>query len=129
MGKVIGILSLKGGVGKTSIVVSLGGALASLGKKVLLVDANFSSPNLGLHLNILNPETTIHHVMANDSNISEAIHENDVFDVIPASSYFKRQISPLRLKYKLSQLKRKYDIILIDSSPALNEETLAAMIA
>ena len=33
MGKVIGILSLKGGVGKTSAVLSLGSAIADLGKK------------------------------------------------------------------------------------------------
>ncbi|MBU1129563.1 MAG: AAA family ATPase, partial [Nanoarchaeota archaeon] len=34
MGKTIGVLSLKGGVGKTSSVVALGSALATLGKKV-----------------------------------------------------------------------------------------------
>jgi len=62
MGKAIGVISLKGGVGKTSIVVALGAALSELGKKVLLVDGNLSSPNLGLHLNIINPEKTIHDI-------------------------------------------------------------------
>ena len=37
MGKTIGIVSLKGGVGKTSTVVSLGAAIANLNKKVLLI--------------------------------------------------------------------------------------------
>ena len=59
MGKTIGIVSLKGGVGKTTVVAALGGALSRLGKKTLVVDGNLSSPNLGLHLNIVNPERTL----------------------------------------------------------------------
>ena len=55
MGKTIGIVSLKGGVGKTTTVVSLGAALAEIGKKVLLIDGNLYSPTLGLHLNIIDP--------------------------------------------------------------------------
>ena len=55
MGKVIGIMSLKGGVGKTSVVGALGVAIARLGKKVLLVDANFNAPNLGVHFNLISP--------------------------------------------------------------------------
>src|SRR3989344_2635758 len=71
MGKTIGILSLKGGVGKTSSVVALGAAIAGFGKRVLLVDGNFSSPCLGLHLNIIDPEVSIHHVF----NILKAVSE------------------------------------------------------
>ena len=60
--KVIGIISLKGGVGKTSSVANLGAALTEFGKKVLVVDANFSAPNLGLHLGLTNPEIKLHDV-------------------------------------------------------------------
>jgi MinD-like ATPase involved in chromosome partitioning or flagellar assembly len=46
-GKIIGIISIKGGVGKTTAVSNLGAVLANeFGKKVLLVDANFTAPNL-----------------------------------------------------------------------------------
>jgi MinD-like ATPase involved in chromosome partitioning or flagellar assembly len=129
MGKVIGVLSLKGGVGKTSSVVSLGAALSSLGKKVLLVDANFSSPNLGIHLNIIDPEQTLHHVIGDDLGVHSAIHELDDFHVLPSSVFPHKVIDPLELKRKLKDVKRSYDFILIDSSPALNRETLAAMTA
>ncbi|PJE81071.1 hypothetical protein COU58_04320 [Candidatus Pacearchaeota archaeon CG10_big_fil_rev_8_21_14_0_10_32_42] len=128
MGKVIGILSLKGGVGKTSSVISLGAALASFGKKVLLVDANFSAPNLGIHLNIIEPEKTIHHVLNNEIDVHDAIYEYEGFEIIPASIYPKKQFDPLKLKDHIRKLKHKYDFILIDSSPALNNETLATMI-
>ncbi len=129
MGKTIGVISLKGGVGKTSVVSALGSALSSFGKKVLLVDGNLSAPNLGLHLNVINPEVTLHHVLAREAKPSQAIHEFDLFDLIPASIYSRLAISPLKLKDRISYLKKKYDIILLDSSPSLNEETLGVMLA
>lgn len=129
MGKIIGVLSLKGGVGKTSTVVALGGALASLGKKVLLIDANLSAPNLGIHLNLIDPEHTIQEVLQGKKHAKDAIHELGEIDVIPASVFNRTKINPLKLKDKIKLLKRKYDVILIDSSPALNEETLAVMLA
>ena len=44
-------------------------------------------------------------------------------------AYVSRKVSPFKLKQKISYLKDYYDMILIDSSPNLNEEMLATMIA
>lgn len=129
MGKVVGVISLKGGVGKTSSVVSLGAALSSFGKKVLVIDGNFSAPNLGLHLDIIDPEKTIHHALTDEHNINDTIISTDWFDVIPASVFYNSEYDPLRLKSKLRGLKNKYDIILIDSSPSLDRDTAAVMAA
>ena len=76
MGKTIGIVSLKGGVGKTSVVSALGGAIADFGQKVLLIDGNFSAPNLGLHLNIIDPKITLNHVLDRTANLNDAIYES-----------------------------------------------------
>jgi len=130
MGKSIGIISLKGGVGKTSVVASLGSALSEVGKKVLLIDGNLSSPNLGLHFNIIDPEKTLHHVLNRTANTREAIYEyEEGFHIMPASIFEKTKVNPFKLKDKIKSLKRSYDVILIDSSPSLNEETLAVMLA
>ena len=129
MGKTIGILSLKGGVGKTSSVIALGDAMSKFGKKVLLVDGNFSAPNLGLHLNLIEPEVTIHDVLSGRANPKDSVHNLDNFDLIPASIYSRKKISPLKLKDKIKTLKRKYDVILLDSSPSLDEETMGVMLA
>tara|TARA_Y100000310_G_scaffold65418_1_gene60927 strand:+ start:752 stop:1543 length:792 start_codon:yes stop_codon:yes gene_type:complete len=129
MGKSIGILSIKGGVGKTSSVIALGDAISGFGKKVLLVDGNFSAPNLGIYLKIIDPEKTLHDVLDRSANFKEAIHKFDNFDVLPSAIFNKKEINLFGLRNKIKTLKNKYDIILIDSSPALNEETLAAMIA
>jgi len=130
MSKTIAIVALKGGVGKTSSVLALGSALAELGQSVLLVDANFSAPNLGQHLNIIEPEFTLHEVLNRSANISDAVYEfDDKFHILPASMFSRLKINPLNLKDKLSYWKKRYDYVIIDSSPALNDETLAAMLA
>lgn len=129
MAKVVGVISLKGGVGKTSVVASLGDSLADLGMKVLLVDGNFSAPNLGLHLNLVDPKTTLNNVMARNSRPSDAVYELEKFDLMPASLSSNLNFSPLKLKDRIGYLKKRYDIILIDSSPSLNDETLGVMLA
>jgi len=129
MTKVIGVLSLKGGVGKTSVVSSLGDALSTAGKKVLLVDANYSAPNLGIHWNIINPEITLHHVLSRKANIKDAIHKVNNIDIIPSSIFTNMQINPFVLKDKISQVKKKYDFILLDSAPAVNDEVMSVILA
>ena len=129
-GKIIGIISLKGGVGKTSSVANLGAVLASeFGKKVLIIDANFSTPNLGLHFGLVEPGATIHDILLDKVDVNEAIYEHESgFHFIPGA-YISRKVKPFKLKQKIDYLKDYYDMILIDSSPNLNEEVLATMIA
>jgi septum site-determining protein MinD len=116
-------------VGKTSVVASLGEAISGLGKKVLLIDGNLSAPNLGMHLKIINPERTLHDILDNKIQVKDAIYNYGNLDIIPASTFGNDRINPLKLKEKIKPLKKDYDIIIIDSSPALNEETFGVMIA
>jgi septum site-determining protein MinD len=129
MGKVIGVVSLKGGVGKTSSVVALGHAFSSLGKKVLLVDGNLSAPNLGMHLNVFPPKKSLQDVLMRKVNVSEAIENLDNFDLISSEMYHNFELELFSLKNRLSLLKNKYDFIIVDSSPKLDEETLAVILA
>jgi septum site-determining protein MinD len=129
MGKSFGIISLKGGVGKTSVTSALGAAIADFDKRVLLIDGNFSTPHLGLHFNIIEPKVTLHDVLMREANINEAIHRVENLDVIPSSVYPKEKINPFQLRDRVKFIKRSYDVVLIDSSPSLNEEILSVMIA
>ena len=101
--------------------------MSDFGKKVLLVDGNLSAPNLGMHLNVIDPEKTLHHVLRGEANPKDAIHKLENFDIIPSSLYYKSQVNPLKLKDKLKGLKRRYDVIIIDSPPSMNEETMGVM--
>ncbi len=130
MGKVIGIISIKGGVGKTTLAASLATDLAkNYGQKVLLVDANYSAPNLGLHMGIVKPDKTIHDVLAGRSRVWGAIHKRHGVDIIPGSYVYNHEYFPLKLKDRLSKIKDEYDFIVLDSSPSLNEEVLSTMLA
>jgi len=130
MTRFIAVISGKGGVGKTTTALNLGAAIAKgFNKKVLLVDANFSAPNLGLHLGLVDPEVTLHHVLLKRADIADAVYEYEPnLHIIPGSLLGKK-VSPYLLKEKLKSIKNNYDIILLDSSPALNDEMLATMIA
>ena len=126
--KIFSIIALKGGVGKTTVVANLGAALADeYDKKVLIVDANFSTPHLGLHVGLIEPEHHLHRVLSDESSINEAVYEHPIgFHIIPG------KLAPTivdcdLLKEKLEPLRDSYDVILIDSSPSLNHEMLAAM--
>lgn len=129
MGKSIGVISLKGGVGKTSAVVSLGSAIAGFDKKVLLVDGNLSAPSLGLHFNLVDPENTLHDVLERKIHARDAVYPAHNINILPSSIFSNKQINPLKLKDMLASLKKKYDYIIYDSSPALNDETLGVMLA
>jgi len=98
-------------------------------EKVLLIDGNLSAPNLGEYLNIINPEITMHHILGRKANVKDALFKLEKFDVIPSSISSNININPLKLRDRIGHLKRKYDIILIDSPPSINEEALAVVYA
>jgi len=127
-GRVFGVVALKGGVGKTTVVTNLGATLSeTYDKKVLLIDGNFSTPHLGIHLGIINPPHNLHPVLNNEYSIYEAIYQHPLgFHVIPG----KLSPSPIdhfSLRDKIEPLRQIYDVIIIDSSPSLNNEMAATM--
>jgi len=130
MGITIGLISIKGGVGKTTLAAALASDLThNHGKKVLLIDANYSAPNLGIHMNIISPKKTIHDVLADNDRITGAVHDKHGVHVVPGNFLFRRDYNPLRLKNKISYVKNKYDFIILDSSPSLNDEVLSTILA
>ena len=105
MSRTISFISIKGGVGKTTISSSIAAELVNVHKKkVLIIDANFSAPNLGLHLDIINPEKTIHHVLDNKIRINNAIQNKFGIDVIPGSYVYNQSLNYLKLKDHLKTL-------------------------
>src|SRR3989338_3735711 len=130
MGVTIGIIAIKGGVGKTTVATSLAVDLAQrFHKKVLLVDANYSAPNVGLYFDIVTPTKTIHDVLAGRAHLTHAIHSRHGIDVVPGSYSYRRDIRPLLLRDKIASVKKHYDFIIVDGSPSLNDEILSTILA
>ena len=95
------------------------GILNESSEKFLLVDTNFSAPNLGMHLGLVQPEVTLHHVLEGKQHIFSAVHDfEETFHFIPASLQYPRKISYDAFKNKLRYFSGKYDYILLDASPS-----------
>ena len=128
--RIIGFVSVKGGVGKTTTVANLGLVLAKeFNKKVLVVDGNFSGPSLALHFGFTKPKYTLHDVLERKVSLQKAIYEHSTGMHLLPSSLLSRGTDLGKFSKYLASLRSFYDVILIDSSPALNEEMLATITA
>jgi len=126
MTNTLAFVSIKGGVGKTTLALETATSLVkNFGKKVLLVDANFSAPNIGLYLD-LTSDATLHDAL-DGTLLHNAIYESHGVDIIPASLHYQNEVDPFKLSKILNKFKSRYDFIILDSSP--NYEELKPVIA
>lgn len=127
---VIGVISAKGGVGKTTTVTNLGIALVrDFGKKVLVIDGNITTPTLGLQLGILSQERNVDDVLEGKESFYQAtyIHPSGLH-VVPASLSLKHPYpEPEKLREKLLEVRDKYDFILIDGAAGIGREVIATI--
>ncbi|MBN2517800.1 MAG: AAA family ATPase [Candidatus Altiarchaeota archaeon] len=126
--RIIGVVSIKGGVGKTTVTANLGYSLAEeFKKRVLVIDANLGVPNLGFHLDKPFPDITLFDVLKDAVPITEAVfvHDSGLHLVLTPLSEQKADLS--ELKHRLKNVLREYDFILIDSSPTLGPDLASIM--
>ncbi len=120
--RVIGVVSGKGGVGKTTTVANLGAALASVfGRKVLVIDANFTTPDVGLHLGMYRFPNTLEDVLDKRVPSSQAIYDHPSGMGLISASLAAEEMDARGLKRVLKELKG-YETVLIDSAPGAGED-------
>lgn len=137
--KIYTLINQKGGVGKTTTAINLGACLAKHGKRVLIVDmdpqANATS-SLGYNKNDIKSGT--YGVLIGTADISHEIIYNDEFQLYllpssPSLSGAEIELMELdkkeeRLSEALKSIDGKFDYILVDCPPSLNQLTINALI-
>ncbi|MGA8727444.1 MAG: ParA family protein [Terracidiphilus sp.] len=140
MGKILGVVNQKGGVGKTTTAINLSACLALEGLKVLLADcdpqANASS---GLGLQRDDNRHSIYDVLVGNASAEQVIlpTEIDHLWVLPGSKNLTGanveltgvEDRAVRLRKALAPIKDNYDLVILDCPPALDLLTLNVLVA
>ena len=140
MGKIISVITQKGGVGKTTTTVNLGACLADMGFRVLIVDLDpQGNTTSGVGLNKDTLLNTSYEVLLGDVTAKEAICSLDSYKLklLPASLDLSgAEVELIGIDNRESLLQNalepergNYDFIFIDCPPSLNILTVNSLTA
>ena len=127
MARIIGVVSGKGGVGKTTVVSNLSASLAKDGYDVAVIDSNLTGANLGLHFGLISYPISVHDVMKKNAALTDAIYKHPSgVDIIPASLSFEDVLdtSPVNIRHEIQEALGEKDFVFVDAATGLDRETL-----
>jgi len=131
----ISIVNQKGGTGKTTTTINLSTALASLRKKVLVIDMD-SQGNLGYSFG-LDSSKSISDFIEGNAEFSEVVQEKEGVEVIPSDMRLvdiELSIADLENRHsvlieKITPIVSQFDYVLFDCPPSLSVLSINALFA
>ncbi len=123
--RVIAVTSGKGGVGKTNLSVNVGVALAEMGRRVALLDADMGLANVDILLGI-SPQYNLSHVLNGEKTLDEIMIEGAPgLQVIPASSGIQHMsdlstIEQAGVIRAFSDINKDLDVLIVDTAAGIS---------
>ncbi len=127
--KVISVTGGKGGVGKSNICANMAIAMAMLGRRVMLLDADLGLANVDVLLG-LHPGHTLGHVIRGEQRLEDIIVNGPAgVRVVPGASGLAAMasLSPSQhagIVHAFSELAEDLDVLLIDTAAGISDDVL-----
>lgn len=128
--QVIAVTGGKGGVGKTNVSVNLSMALAELGRRVILMDADLGLANVDVMLGLV-PKRTLADVISGECELRDVLVPGPGgIQVVPASSGTPSMVKLSSLQHAgliqaFSELGSNVDVLVIDTAAGIGESVLS----
>jgi len=129
---VLAVTSGKGGVGKTNLAINVSVALARLGHRVAIVDADFGLGNIDVMLG-LTPNAHVGHILSGEKSLPDVMMEGPRgLTVVPAGS----GLQPLtaltmpqreRLTLALEQARASFDFLVLDTATGISDNVIETL--
>lgn len=130
MTKFVVIASGKGGVGKTTTAINLGTALSNFGREVIVLDANLSTPSIGIHLGSPEIPISLQDVLDGKKHIKEAayLHPSGLKVVLSSIALEKYNEDHFdKLREAVNDLEGASEVVLIDAAAGLGKEAKTSL--
>ncbi len=127
--KIIAVTSGKGGVGKTNVVANVSVGLSELGKKIVVLDADFGLANIDVLLG-LTPKYHLGHVLFGNKSLTEIMVQGPKgIRIIPASSGLQRMAELTsaqrnQLVESFANLDSDTDYFIIDTAAGISRNVI-----
>lgn len=126
----IAITGGKGGVGKTNVSINLAVALADIGKRVLVLDADLGLANVDVVLG-LHPEYDLSHVLRGERTLEEVIIKGPSgIQVVPAASGLRHMAELSEAEHAgliraFSDLGNDLDVLIVDTAAGISDTVIS----
>ncbi|MEK9713331.1 MAG: MinD/ParA family protein [Thalassolituus sp.] len=128
--QVIAVTGGKGGVGKSNVSVNLGIALAEMGRRVVLLDADLGLANIDILLGI-SANRTIENVLQGECDLRDVLVKGPGgFRIVPASSGTQKlsQLNSMEhagLIQAFSDIGDDIDVLIVDTAAGISDTVLS----
>jgi chromosome partitioning protein len=140
LARIIALVNQKGGVGKSTTAVNLGAALALLGKRVLIVDADpQGNATTGLGINKTQLRRDVYDLLLQEAAVDDVIVPTELEGLwlVPATinlagaeiELVSAMSRETRMRQAIVPVAPRYDFVFIDCPPSLGLLTINALTA